>query len=89
MHRSHTLRPLGKNVEYRISRHQNYKKVGDEMKPHGDPYPVVGLFFRDPIDGELKPLDTFRMEQFIELNREVVRVGRDLVPADGDEASVS
>lgn len=99
MHRSQTLRPLGKNVEYRITRHQNFKQVDGKMEPHGDPYPVVELFLRDDHDGELKPIDKYRMEQWVALAREVVSVGKELVPpkkgkgkkdaTDGDEASLS
>lgn len=75
--------PNAPDIEYRVTRHQPYKPSPGEspspMVPDGDPYPVVELYHRDSF-GELKQLARFNMDQFIELNREVVMVGKELCP---------
>jgi hypothetical protein len=69
------------NVEYRVGRHQPYKsKVGTAgMEPDGDPYPVVELWIRGD-DGEYQMKASFKMENFIELSRDAVRIGNELCP---------
>lgn len=80
--------PAAADIEYRITRHQPYKsEPGGTLVEDGDPHPVVELFKRDH-RGELERVARFNMNQFIELHREVVVVGRELCPkVDGDEPS--
>ena len=83
--------PSTPEIEYRVTRHQPHIQREGKVVPEGDPYPVLEMYHRD-YAGELKRLAHFRMDDFIELNREIVKVGRDLVPSkgsDGDEASLS
>lgn len=86
--------PAANDIEYRVTRHQKHVMMMDQnrtekMVPEGDPYPIVEMFHRD-YAAELKCIARFRMDQFIELSREVVKVGKELCPKDDqDEQSVS
>ena len=76
--------PAATDIEYRITRHQSFKRASGEqmdeqMIADGDPYPVVEMYHRD-YSGELKRLARFTMEQFVDLSRDVVLVGKELCP---------
>ncbi len=82
-----TKQSAAPDIEYRIGRHQPYKHEGyGHMEEDGDPYTVVEMWLRGS-DGEWGMKGSFKMEDFVDLARDVVRIGKELMLDSEDEAS--